>query len=64
MKKGLNKNEIEKIRIQVEKEFPYDHALQQVHIARKILAKEAELAGMSLGQYIMKISLERKKRKK
>lgn len=34
--------EIEEIRKKVYKEFPNDPALQQVHIARKIIAKEAE----------------------
>ncbi len=30
------------IKKMVEEEFPEDSALQQVHIARKIIAKEAE----------------------
>ena len=33
-------------------EFPHDPALQQVHIARKILAKEAESQGLSFVEYI------------
>jgi len=36
----------------VEEEFPDDPALQQVHIARKIVAREAESEGLSFLQYI------------
>jgi hypothetical protein len=36
----------------VEEEFPNDPALQNVHIARKIIAKEAELEGLSFLEYI------------
>jgi hypothetical protein len=36
----------------VEEEFPNDPALQQVHIARKIIAREAELKGLSFLEYI------------
>ena len=35
-----------------EEEFPDNPALQQVHIARKILAKEAEYEGLSFHKYI------------
>lgn len=38
----LEKDEMEEIKKEVKKEFPEDYALQQVHIARKIIAKEAE----------------------
>ena len=37
----VNKNDIKKIKKMVEEEFPNDPALQQVHIARKIIAREA-----------------------
>jgi hypothetical protein len=37
----IKEKEIKEIRIAVEKEFSEDPALQQVHIARKIIAKEA-----------------------
>jgi hypothetical protein len=40
----------------MEKEFPNDVALQQIHIARKILAKEAELKGMKYLDYIKSIT--------
>jgi hypothetical protein len=43
----IAEKEIEGIRKTVEAEFPDDPALQQVHIARKIIAREAELEGLS-----------------
>jgi hypothetical protein len=36
----------------VEEEFPEDPALQQIHIARKIIAKEADLKGLTFFEYI------------
>ena len=48
----IKKKEIEGIEKIVEKEFPQDPALQQVHIARKVISKEAELAGLDFIQYI------------
>ncbi|ODS35977.1 MAG: hypothetical protein A7316_10495 [Candidatus Altiarchaeales archaeon WOR_SM1_86-2] len=48
----IKEKEIEKIRRRVEEEFPSDSCLQQVHIARKILAREAELEGLSFLEYI------------
>ena len=48
----ITKEEIERIRKRVEEEFPDDPALQQVHIAKKIIAKEAELEGLSFIEYI------------
>jgi len=44
---------IDKMRIEVEHEFPSDLALQQVHIARKLIAKEAENLGLSLFEYLL-----------
>ena len=44
--------EIEAIRKMVEAEFPEDPALQQVHIARKTIAREAELEGLSYIEYV------------
>ena len=35
----------DRIRRQVEAEFPNDYALQQVHIARRLLSAEARKAG-------------------
>ena len=48
----LSRAEIKKIIAKQKKEFPGDWALQQVHIARDILAKKAEKAGMSDLEYI------------
>lgn len=51
----ITEKDIEEIRKIVEKEFPDDPALQQVHIARKIIAKEAKDAGLSYLEYIKAI---------
>lgn len=48
----ITEKEIEGIKKMVEVEFPDDPALQQIHIARKIIAKEAELEGLSFLEYI------------
>ncbi len=46
------KERIEEIKKEVEREFPGDFALQQVHIARKILSEEAKQKGLSFLEYI------------
>ena len=48
----IDEQEINKIKKLVEQEFPNDIALQQIHIARKILAKEAEIKGLKYLDYI------------
>ncbi len=48
----ITEEELEEIKRMVKEEFPYDPALQQVHMARKILAKEAEHEGLSYLEYI------------
>lgn len=48
----ITKKDIEEIKRIVEEEFPNDPALQKVHIARKIIAREAELEGLSYLGYI------------
>ena len=48
----IAENGIEEIRKRVKLEFPDDPALQQVHVARKIIAREAELEGLSFLEYI------------
>ena len=48
----LSDEEMERIKKAIEKEFPGDPALQQVHIARKIISKEAEQSGMVFFDYI------------
>ncbi len=45
------KKEMERIRKSVEREFPNDPALQQVHIARKIIAMEAK-KGLTFAEYV------------
>jgi len=47
-----NECEIKKLEKTVEKEFPDDPALQQVHLARKILSREAKEKGMSFIEYV------------
>jgi len=37
-------------------EFPNDFALQQIHIARKVIAKEAELKGLKYLDYIKELT--------
>jgi len=54
----LEKEELEKIQKKVELEFPNDFALQQVHMARKIIAKEAEKKGLSYLEYIKQCTKE------
>ncbi len=39
----ITEKEMEKVRKMIEAEFPDDPALQQVRIARKIIAREARL---------------------
>ena len=53
--KILKEIDIEKIRKEIEREFPNDFALQQIHIARKIIAKEAELKGLKYLDYIKEL---------
>jgi len=48
----ITEKEIVEIRKKAEKEFPDDPALQQVHIARKIIVREAEMEGLNFIQYI------------
>ncbi|MEA1869938.1 MAG: hypothetical protein U9N09_07330 [Euryarchaeota archaeon] len=48
----IAEKEMETIIQRAEAEFPHDPALQQVHIARKIIAREAELDGFSFLEYV------------
>ncbi len=54
----IKEKDIREIRRAVEKEFPEDPALQQVHIARKIVAKEAQLEGLSFLEYVKLLGKE------
>jgi uncharacterized protein YaaW (UPF0174 family) len=57
----ITERHIEEIVAAVRQEFPDDPALQQVHVARKILAKEAELRGSSFLEYIKSLRSPAKK---
>lgn len=48
----MKKERAEEIKRDVEREFPNDFALQQVHIARKLLAEEAKEKGINFWEYI------------
>jgi len=50
----LSKIEKDVIIKKIKMEFPHDPALQQVHIARRIISRKAELEGISVFQFIMK----------
>jgi hypothetical protein len=58
----LSKKELDKIKKDVEAEYPNDPAMQQVHIARKIIARKAELSGLSFFEYIKKLEREDKEK--
>ncbi|MBI3193031.1 MAG: hypothetical protein HYZ34_01030 [Ignavibacteriae bacterium] len=45
--------QLENIQLEIEKEFPSDPALQQVHLARKIISQEAESKGMNLFEFLI-----------
>ena len=57
----LSKTELDKIRKDVAAEFPNDPALQEVHYARKLIAREAELDGLSFFEYIKKLEREKQR---
>lgn len=48
----ITEEELEEIKKMVKEEFPDDPALQQVHIARKIIAKKAEHEKLNYLEYI------------
>jgi len=48
----ITHEEMSEIKRKVEEDFPADPALQQIHIARKVLARQAELSGLSFLEYI------------
>ena len=43
---------IEEIKKDLEREFPNDSALQQIHMARKIISNEAKSEGLSYIEYV------------
>ena len=52
--------DLDVIKKMAEKEFPGDPALQQVHMARKIIAREAEHEGLSYLEYIKSLRIRTK----
>ena len=48
----IKEKDIQEIENVIKEEFPDDPALQHVHVARKIIAKEAEVEGLSFLEYI------------
>lgn len=56
----ITKNELKRLQRSVEKDFPDDPAMQQVHLSRKILALEAKKAGMGYLEYIRSLKLQPK----
>ncbi len=49
----MNKKELDRIKKEVALEFPEDDALQQVHIARKLIAEKAKTLGLTYLQYVV-----------
>ena len=52
----LTPAEVEEISQAVEKEFPYDPALQAIYVARGIMRKEAEQVGVDYPVYIRELA--------
>ncbi|MFX1294592.1 MAG: hypothetical protein ACFFD2_07040 [Promethearchaeota archaeon] len=52
--KVVEKEELKMLKKMMETEFTHDPALQQVHIARKIIIKEAAQEGLSFLEFIKK----------
>jgi len=44
--------DLEEIQRMAAAEFPNDPAMQQVHVARKLIAQEAKRRGMTLLEYV------------
>ncbi len=45
-----------RIKAEVEEEFPFDDALQQVHIARRVISRKAELLGICVVALIKQLA--------
>ena len=48
----IKKEKIKEIKRKIEKDFPSDFALQQIHIARKLLSEEAKEKKVSFLEYV------------
>ena len=49
---GTAQKDLEEIQRLAAAEFPNDPAMQQVHVARKLIAQEAKRKGMTLLEYV------------
>jgi hypothetical protein len=49
---GTAAKDLEEIQRLAAAEFPNDPAMQQVHVARKLIAQEAKRKGMTLLEYV------------
>jgi hypothetical protein len=49
---GTAVKDLEEIQRLAAAEFPNDPAMQQVHVARKLIAQEAKRRGMTLLEYV------------
>ncbi|MBU1627102.1 hypothetical protein KKB18_07005 [bacterium] len=59
--KKITAKEISNVKKQMAMEFPNDPAMQEVHVVRKILAKEAELNKMRYIEYVKSFGSKVKK---
>ena len=57
----VKKKRMEEIKREIEREFPDDFALQQVHIARRKISEEAKEKKISLLKYIKMQAKEARK---
>lgn len=55
VKGNIGKMTLDRIKKEAAKEFPGDEALQQVHIARKILSYKAKASNKSYSNYILSL---------
>lgn len=53
--RNLSPEKITDLKEQAKQQFPYDMALQEIHVARKVLALEANIMGLSYLAYIKQL---------
>ena len=56
----LSAQEITSLRLMIEQEFPFDAALQEVHLARKVMARQAEMLGLSYFEYLKQLAQQKR----